>query len=163
MQPSTFSKRSVASKDGGVDMISSILDFLGTSPDRLLDDLSSTAAASESFFRPFLFCVLSPDVSIRQPAMNVAERLFNDHKDAFTSLERRSFMDARELRRELWSKRFVNEIRLLRVPSAVLTMRVVRKPYSASVSALPRRQATLPWQHCMGAWKPDCYCFRIFR
>ena len=85
-------------------MICSILEFLDASPGRLLDDLSSSTPVN-CFFKPFLFCVLSPDQPVRQLATSVAERLFTGHGEAFRSFTKDRQLGTYELRKELWSRR----------------------------------------------------------
>lgn len=103
MQTPDARKRSVASRDG-TDMICSILEFLDASPGRLLDDLSSSTP-SNSFFKTFLFCVLSPDQSIRRLATSVAERLFTRYGGAFQAFSKDRQLGTHELRKGLWSRR----------------------------------------------------------
>lgn len=86
------------------DMVCSILRFLDASPGSLLD-ASSNASSATSIFNPFLFCVLSPETSVRQLAISVGERLFKEHGDGVRSLSKSKDFASRELRRELWSRR----------------------------------------------------------
>jgi neurofibromin 1 len=87
------------------DMVCSILRFLDASPDILLDALSNATSAT-SIFNPFLFCVLSPETSVRQLATNVAERLFKGRGDGFRSVPKSNELASREFRKELWSRRY---------------------------------------------------------
>lgn len=103
MQTPDARKRSIASRDG-TDMICSILEFLDASPGRLLEDLSRSNAASD-FFRSFLFCVLSPEPTVRQIATKVASRLFAHHGETFRSMETGKQLGTHELRKALWSRR----------------------------------------------------------
>lgn len=93
-------KRSVASRDGA-DMVCSILEFLDATQGRLSE--ISTSLSANGFFKPFLFCVLSPDATIRGLATSVAERLFANYGDAFASLDKER-VDTDSLRKELWSR-----------------------------------------------------------
>ena len=95
-------KRSVASKDGA-DMVCSILEFLDASAGRFKDDVSAFMSAN-GFFRPFLFCVLSPDATIRRLATSVAERLFANHEGVFSSLDKGRQSETLTLRKELWGR-----------------------------------------------------------
>lgn len=103
MQAPDARKRSVASRDG-VDIVCSILEFLDASPGRLLDDLSQSTPAN-GFFKAFLFCVISPDQTVRRLAASVAERLFTAHGEAFRSMDKGSQLGTHGLRRDLWSRR----------------------------------------------------------
>lgn len=85
-------------------MISSILRFLEASPGRLLDDLSSSSSDG-SFFKPFLFCCLSPDATVRRLAISVAERLFAGHEHTFRAFDKARFLGTYEQRRELGGQR----------------------------------------------------------
>lgn len=96
-------KRSIASRDS-IDMICSILEFLDTSPSRLLEDPSSPGSTN-GFFKPFLSCVLSPESAVREIATKVAKRLFEDHGEAFKSPEKAQQLGTSQLRKDLWSRR----------------------------------------------------------
>ena len=96
--------KSRSNAGSNTDMVSSILRFLDASPDILLDALSSATSAT-SIFNPFLFCVVSPESSVRQLATSVAERLFNRAGDGFRSLPKSKEFASRQLRREFWSRR----------------------------------------------------------
>lgn len=88
----------------GSDMVCSILRFLDASPNSLLEALS-TSESSTSIFNPFLFCVLSPESSVRQLATGVAERLFKEHGDGLRALPKSKNFASPELRKDLWSRR----------------------------------------------------------
>ncbi|CAM1509244.1 Fc.00g029830.m01.CDS01 [Cosmosporella sp. VM-42] len=85
------------------EMVCSILQFLDYSPARLLDDLSG-ATPSSGFFNSFLFCVLSPDPSVRRLATGVADRLFTGHLEAYRKFDTGHQFGTQELRGELWSR-----------------------------------------------------------
>ncbi|KAG9257667.1 uncharacterized protein F5Z01DRAFT_646667 [Emericellopsis atlantica] len=95
-------KRSVASKDGA-DMICSVLDFLDAAPRRLITGPVSINSPT-NFFRPFLLCVLSPEITIRRRAISVAQRLFNDHGEAFREVYNGRALDSITLRKDLWGR-----------------------------------------------------------
>jgi neurofibromin 1 len=90
------------------EMICSILQFLDASPGRLLEDLASTPANGLTLFKPFLFCVISPNLAVRSLAVNVANRLFADHGEEFQQFESGQLLGTPEIRRELYSRRYLS-------------------------------------------------------
>lgn len=88
----------------GTDMVCSILRFLDASPSSLLNALSKSSPTA-SIFHPFLFCVLSPELPVRQLATKVAERIFTEHDKAFHTLQKSRQLTSYEVRKELWGRR----------------------------------------------------------
>ncbi len=107
MQTMESRKRSVTNRErDSTIMICSILQFLDASPARLLDGLPNSSTA-HNFFKSFLYCVLSPDQSIRQLAMSVAQRLFTGNEGSLDSLSKVHDLGTPELRKEMWKQRQV--------------------------------------------------------
>lgn len=86
-------------------LICAILRFLNIRPDPLLDELSR-ASFDQGFLRPFIFCILSSDPSIRGLATRIATKLLDENKGLWESdIENRSL--PREFGRDLWKQRQV--------------------------------------------------------
>merc|ERR1719160_1530824 len=84
-------------------MICSVLDFLDAASRRLITG-SVSINSPTNFFRPFLLCVLSPEITIRRRAISVAQRLFNDHGEAFREVYNGRALDSITLRKDLWGR-----------------------------------------------------------
>ena len=89
-----------------VDLICAILSFLDAFPTPLLEELPSRSLG-RGFVKPFLFCVLSYDLSIRQLATKVASKLFVEDQGKTRVLEEESQFGTRNERCDLWKQRYV--------------------------------------------------------
>ncbi|EFY84834.1 putative neurofibromin [Metarhizium acridum CQMa 102] len=96
----SFKARRELSQDGNRKVLE-ILRYLYASPGPLLRDLSGETA-DMAFLKPFLFCVLSRDQSIRQLATKVANKLFIMNKDSVGTSQLGHRDATEELGENLW-------------------------------------------------------------
>ncbi|KAH0600615.1 hypothetical protein MHUMG1_01613 [Metarhizium humberi] len=95
-----FKARHELSQDGSRKILE-ILRYFYASPGPLLRDLSGETAGM-AFLKPFLFCVLSRDQSIRQLATKVANKLFIMNKDSVGTSQLEYCGATEELGQNLW-------------------------------------------------------------
>ncbi|KJK83390.1 hypothetical protein H634G_01519 [Metarhizium anisopliae BRIP 53293] len=95
-----FKARHELSQDGSRKILE-ILRYFYASPGPLLRDLSGETAGM-AFLKPFLFCVLSRDQSIRQLATKVANKLFIMNKDSVGTSQLGYCGATEELGQNLW-------------------------------------------------------------
>lgn len=98
-----FKARHELSQDGSRKILE-ILRYFYASPGPLLRDLSGETAGM-AFLKPFLFCVLSRDQSIRRLATKVATKLFIMNKDSVGTSQLEYCGATEELGQNLWIRR----------------------------------------------------------
>lgn len=93
-------------RQSSVDLICAVLRFLDAFPTPLVEELHSRSLG-RGFLRPFLFCVLSSDASIRQLAAKVAYKLFVENQGETRALDAASQFGTWNQRCDLWKQRQV--------------------------------------------------------
>ncbi|KAM4066974.1 GTPase-activator protein for ras-like GTPase domain-containing protein [Hirsutella rhossiliensis] len=90
------------SREGSWGLVCAILRFLHLFPEPLSDELSR-ASFDRGFLRPFIFCVLSSDTSIRGLATKLATRLL-DEKQGFRESDVENCSFPRDLGKDIWKQ-----------------------------------------------------------